>query len=80
MLNVRYLFCFDLEKVLNHPESQFSEKSLASSNDVQLYNTPEEFRELPFAKIYHDRALSQSERDSIVGHRHAEIIIPDRFL
>lgn len=73
-----FLF-FDLEKVLNHPESQFSEKSLASSNDVQLYNTPEEFRELPFAKIYHDRALSQSERDSIVGHRHAEIIIPDRF-
>lgn len=73
-----FLF-FDIEKILNHPETQFSAKSLASNKDVQLYNTPEEFRELPFEKIYHDRALSQDERDSIVGHRHAEIIIPDRF-
>lgn len=73
-----FLF-FDMEKVLNHPQSQFSEKSLASSGDIKLYNSPEEFKALPFDKIYHDRTLSQSERESIVGHRHAEIIIPNQL-
>ena len=73
-----FLF-FNIEKVLNHPESLFSEKSLASNESVYLYNTPEEFSKLPFDKIYHDKKMTRDERDSIVGHRHAEIIIPDRF-
>lgn len=73
-----FLF-FNIEKVLNHPQVYFSEKSLASSGEVKLYNTPEEFKALPFEKIYHDRRMTQSERVSIVGHRHAEIIVPTRL-
>src|SRR5699024_2748029 len=73
-----FLF-FNIEKVLNYPESLFSEKSLASNEKVDLYNTPEEFSKLPFDKIYHDQKMTQNERDSIVGHRHAEIVIPNRF-
>lgn len=70
---------FDIDKILNHPKVQFSEKGLAASGKVNLYNTPEEFSQLPFDKIFHDRAITESERESIVGHRHAEIIIPDKL-
>lgn len=70
-----FLF-FDIHKILNHPDSRFSEKSLASSGEVSLYSTPEEFSALPFDKIYHDRGLSPEEKREIVGHRHAEIVLP----
>ena len=73
-----FLF-LDIRKVLNHPDVFFSEKSLASGDEVLLYSTPEEFRDLPFAKIYHDEVPTAEEKRAIVGHRHAEIVLPDRL-
>ncbi|SFC10290.1 protein of unknown function [Alkalibacterium subtropicum] len=67
----------DIRKLLSQPECLFTETSLAGSGPVSLYSTPEEFKKLPFDKIYHDRALSHDEKRSIIGHRHAEIIVPN---
>lgn len=65
----------DIRKLLSHPACLFTETSLAASGPVSLYSTPEEFNQLPFDKIYHDKALSTDEKRLIIGHRHAEIII-----
>lgn len=73
-----FLF-LDIRKVLNHPDALFTEKGLASGDEVLLYSTPEEFKVLPFDKIYHDQPLTHEEKSTIVGHRHAEIILPNRF-
>lgn len=70
----------DIRKLLSHPDTLFTETSLASSGDVSLYSTPQEFSELPFDKIYHDSALSPDEKRKIIGHRHAEIIFPHSLL
>lgn len=76
--SVPVFLCLDIRKVLTHPGCLFTETSLASQGAVSLYSTPDEFSKLPYDKIYHDRAIMASEEtSSIVGHRHAEIIVPD---
>ncbi|MFL2078965.1 hypothetical protein [Marinilactibacillus psychrotolerans] len=73
MLNVQYLFFLDMHKLLTHPDTSFTDRSLALSAPHKIYSTPEEFNNLPFEKIYHDGALNEAEKREIIGHRQAEI-------
>ena len=75
---VPVFFLFDLPKLLNQPGVQFTARSLAGHTMVPRYKTPEEFRSLPFDKIFHDRPILPPEsRDDIVPFRQAEIIVPE---
>lgn len=71
-----FLF-LDIRKLLAHPYSSFTDRSLALSAPHKIYSTPEEFNKLPFDKIYHDGALNEAEKREIIGHRQAEIIFPE---
>lgn len=72
-------FIFDLEKVLMRPDSWFSATSLAKHSQNYIYNDVENFSLMPFAKIYHDGAFSQSEREDIIAHRHAEVLVEEQL-
>ncbi|WP_125982572.1 DarT ssDNA thymidine ADP-ribosyltransferase family protein [Loigolactobacillus iwatensis] len=79
---VPIFFLFDLPKLLLQPGVQFSDRSLAIHEHVNLYSTPDEFSKLPFESIYHNRALfniSEKEKRDIIRHRHAEIIVKDQL-
>lgn len=67
---------FDLNSVLNLKNSYFTNSSLANNIEHYLMNTPQEFQELPFSKIYHSSPLTPDIRDEIVACRHAEIVVP----
>lgn len=65
---------FDLNKLLNDPDTQFSGSSQAGYG-ATLHNTVAEFEKLDFDKIYGGGALSRED----VSYRHAEIIYPDHY-
>ena len=43
------------------------------TNDIEI------FKSIPFERIYHDRWFDHSERDEIVYHRNAEVLVPERL-
>ena len=69
---------FDSESLLCRFDSKFSDGNLAASR-VNVYSLATKFSELPFDKIYHDTYVTSDERDTIIHHRHAEVIIPNRI-
>ncbi|WP_125582801.1 DarT ssDNA thymidine ADP-ribosyltransferase family protein [Levilactobacillus cerevisiae] len=73
-------FLFDLPSLLSQPDVQFTAQSLAKHHTIPKYQTPEEFSQLPFDKIFHDRAiLPPVNRDDIIPFRQAEIIVPKQL-
>ena len=72
-------FLFDLEETLQKPNCYFTKSSLAKSGEHELLQTPQQFSELPFSKIYHEGPFESHERDEIVSCRHAEIIVSDEL-
>ncbi|MGB1287902.1 MAG: DarT ssDNA thymidine ADP-ribosyltransferase family protein, partial [Aggregatilineales bacterium] len=66
---------FDLETLICHPESRFSDGDPLQTK--KTYVSPAYFRELPFEQIYHDSWFSSDEREEIMRHREAQVIIPD---
>ena len=70
-------FLFSLEKVLSLANVRFSHTSLALHPTPQLYAGEVAFRQLHFELIYHDSAIEKSDRNKIVHHRQAEIIVPN---
>lgn len=68
-------FIFESRPLLTHPESQFSEGSLARPG-VEPNGSAEAFRKIPFELVYHDSPYSPDDRERIVFHRHAEVVIP----
>ncbi len=72
-----YLF-FDIEEILCREDSAFSYGSLARPETL-VYSTAAEFEALPFDLVYHDARFEKEERDSIIFHRHAEVIVPERI-
>lgn len=68
---------FDLEAVICHPDSRFSEGDPNRTN--KTYKTPTNFRDLPFDLIYHDSWFMPDERDEIMRCRESQVIIPDRM-
>ena len=39
----------------------------------------DDLRRIPFEKVYHDSSFPPNERSSIVYHRNAEVLIPERL-
>ncbi|MBZ0296447.1 MAG: DUF4433 domain-containing protein, partial [Anaerolineae bacterium] len=69
---------FDFGDVISREDALFSYGSLARP-DTEVYSTADAFDELPFDLVYHDSRFEKEERDQIVFHRHAEVIVPDEI-
>lgn len=69
---------FDFAEVIAREDAAFSYGSLARPGTL-IYSTAAEFAELPFDLVYHDSRFEKEERDRIVFHRHAEVIVPDQI-
>jgi hypothetical protein len=72
------VFLFDAPALLGRADSRFSDGNLA----VAQPNVGDDavfFESLPFQQIYHDSWLTEEEKRSVVYHRHAEVIVPDRL-
>jgi len=71
---------FDLEAVLCRADSRFSDGNLANTAservEVQIYDAAADFERLPFDLIYHDSRVPPEERNRIISHRHAEVVVP----
>jgi hypothetical protein len=66
---------FDMEALLLQPEARFSDGD--PSNGSPTFATPNAFSELPFEMIYHDSWVRSHERDEIVRHREAQVLLPN---
>ncbi len=73
---VPVFFAFDLEKVLETPGAQFSERAQAG-HGAKLFHSVEEFAALDFRKIYSNQ-YDENWQDTI-KYRHAELLIPSQF-
>lgn len=69
---------FDFYSVVTRKDAQFTNGNLARSN-VEIYSTASEFQKLPFESIYHASRFAPHERDTIIFHRHAEVLVPNRI-
>lgn len=72
---VPIFFAFDLIETILRDDVRFSDGNMASSRVVHG-DSEHFFRTLPFHLIYHDGPFSAAQRDDIVFHRHAEVLIP----
>ena len=70
-------FLFDSLSVLSTAGSRFTDGNLAAGAIPQ--GNVEELRLMPFKSIYHDHRFGRDERDTIVYHRNAEVLIPQRL-
>ena len=73
-LPVPVCFLFDAFSVLSRAETKFSAGNLAHNPDV--FYQAADLEKLPFELIYHVGPFTPEERDTIVFHRNAEVIIP----
>lgn len=73
---VPVFFAFDLEKLLETPGVQFSERA-QSGYGSQLHNTVDAFASLDFRKIYSNQY--EENWQEVIKYRHAEILIPSQF-
>lgn len=69
---------FDFVDVVTRSDALFTDGNLAS-NQVHVASDAAEFIQLPFQFIYHDTFFKPEERDKIIFHRHAEVIVPNRI-
>lgn len=65
---------FNLEKLLSHPETRFSQQSQAGRG-AAVYQGIEQFSRLDFEKIYSKGAASQE----VIKYRHAELSFPNVY-
>ncbi|GHP14023.1 hypothetical protein YK48G_14480 [Lentilactobacillus fungorum] len=72
-------FLFSLSDVLNLPTSYFSSVSLATHQKPVFLSSETDFSELPFNLIYNDSRFTRAERDNIVRHEQAEIIVKSQL-
>lgn len=68
---------FDSLSVLSHAGTLFRVGNLAANADV--FEAPEALEQLPFQYIYHDSRFDSDDRDTIVFHRNAEVIVPGQL-
>lgn len=71
---VPIVFMLDAEKILSMKETKFSNGNLGASG-VEVSDDFDDFKNLPFKKIYHSSSFSPVERANILFHRHAEVIV-----
>lgn len=68
---------FELESVLCHPESRFSEGKPQKTK--KTYKTPTYFKEMAFEEIYHDSWIPKDQKEEIMRLREAQVIVPERL-
>lgn len=68
-------FCFDALDVLSLDSVEYSNGNIAS-NDAIKGRDRDFFFSIPFQHVFHDGAFSRDLRDTIVFHRHAEVLVP----
>lgn len=73
---VPVFFLFDLFELLVRDDCLFSDGNLAKLGFHGLCSTAEELKRFDFKKIYHGTWISSEEREDIVSHRNAELVIP----
>lgn len=71
-------FMFDASKVLTMDSAQFSNGNLAKA-EVQCDSTLGFFNSIPFNKVFHNGWFSPEDRDEIIFHRNAEVLVPDQL-
>ncbi|MCS6834924.1 MAG: DarT ssDNA thymidine ADP-ribosyltransferase family protein [Anaerolineae bacterium] len=65
---------FELEDLLLREGVKFSDGDAAKVG--RTYSTAQAFRDLPFRHIYHDTWFSPDEREEILRHREAQLLVP----
>lgn len=69
-------FCFDALELLSQDDTQFSIGSMARDN--VLYSGEQElFEQIPFNYVFHNGSFTQDQKDTIIFHRHAEVLVPN---
>jgi hypothetical protein len=68
-------FLFDSRQLLVRNNVFFSKGSLASGY-TDIYSDASSFKEIPFQSVYHDSWFDIYERDTIIHHRQAEVVVP----
>jgi hypothetical protein len=72
---VPIFFCFNALEVLSLDETEFSNGNMGSS--VAQHSKEQEFFEsIPFELVFHSRWFTPDERDTIIFHRSAEVLVP----
>jgi hypothetical protein len=69
---------FDAISVLARVGCLFTDGNAASSEAV-VADSIAELKQIPFDLVYHDTWFEPSERDEIIYHRHAEVLVPERL-
>jgi len=71
-------FLFDSVEILSLETTKFSDGNLASFF-VNPLSSVKEFKKLPFELIYHVGSFPNSERDTIINCRNAEVVVPEKL-
>lgn len=66
---------FDSVGVLGTPTTQFTNGNFGSPHSTVL-SRPDQFADLPFELIYHEGPMGTDERENLVFHRNAEVLVP----
>ncbi len=74
---VPIVLLFDAEDVLTRASTRFTDGNLARNPEVG--DDASFLRRIPFKLVYHDTWFQPSERDKIIFHRHAEVIVPNEL-
>lgn len=69
-------FCFDALAVLALDDAEFSNGNMGSPR-VSHSTERDFFLSIPFHLVFHNRWFTPDERDEIVFHRNAEVLVPD---
>ena len=69
---------FDSLAVLSRKDSCFSDGNLGSAY-THVDSNPSFLEQIPFDFVYHDTWFGPAERDQIVHHRNAEVLVPQRL-
>lgn len=76
---VPIFFLFDSKMILTKTGCQFAEGNLAKLGIQGFRSTAEELAAFDFNKIYHQGVFNRTERDDIILHRNAEVVIPNEL-
>jgi len=75
---VPIFFLFDAYAIISRVDCKFSNGGLANRK-AKLLSTSEDLEKLSWNELYHTGHISQHQRDNIVFHRNAEIILPSKL-
>lgn len=76
---VPIVMLFDAFEILSRSDSRFSNGNLAKRSQVKIGDDADFLKNMPFRLVYHDTWFSESEKESIIFHRNAEVIVPSEL-